>query len=473
MVPLDDLARTKLGLKTGADKFFYLEAIGKGVSTDDLLGKRRGGIKVRGFNGWEGEVAKADLLPVARNPHDLQTSTGRRFRIPKGGRTVYLFPRDHAPALDLGGYVEVGVRAGVHLQKLVQDNASDSRWYRQVRAVVRSDWALPYNSAYDYGAWDNTADAVLNGRFVGVEARDGVDGDLLGAALNTTMVMAARLLEGTTTGVEGAFDVGPPAARRMIVPDVRLVSGAAEGEIRACLEEWRQGDHMSPGPDDHAGVEPLRQRLDQLMLVALGMTPGEASAFTSRLYTDYARWRSAVSAVEMMMRVNRSAMSASGQSRGVRPDDAAAQHVWEEIEADFDPLPAALLDSEDAVEMIDVSRHLQPPAQEALFEPGSVPLSDGKHHDLGSYDRVRYAAMLIGIGFQPPLSIPTDPIRAAAIVDNYDTTLTKLRHRARGHAAAYVSESAYVSVVAQVTRNWHRACRHAGMTPKASNATVA
>lgn len=76
---------------------------------------------------------------------------------------------------------------------------------------------------------------VLNGRFVGVEPHARTNSDLLGAALNSTFVILTRLLEGVSTGSEGAYDVGPPAARLMVIPDPRRFTAAGEVKVREVL----------------------------------------------------------------------------------------------------------------------------------------------------------------------------------------------------------------------------------------------
>jgi hypothetical protein len=167
---------------------------------------------------------------------------------------------------------------------------------------VTSPWILPYNSGYEYGAAENAARVVLNGRFVGVEPLDGIDTDLLGGVLNSTFVMMARLLEGTAAGVEGALDVGPPAVRRMMIPDIRRLSDRDAAAIAEVVETMRSRNVMPPAPDRAARVDPLRQRLDTMLLRGIGCTKGEASAIVGQVYESYARWRSAVEPLPQLLR---------------------------------------------------------------------------------------------------------------------------------------------------------------------------
>ncbi len=80
----------------------------------------------------------------------------------------------------------------------------------------------------------------------------------------------ARLLEGVATGVEGAFDVGPPAARRMSLPDVRRFSPAASATVTECLLEIQAENLMPPAPTRDGHVVRLRRQLDTSILVHSG-----------------------------------------------------------------------------------------------------------------------------------------------------------------------------------------------------------
>ena len=233
-VPLAQLASVRLGLKTGCDRFFFVRRDPDATyrASQQPLGISRGTVPIVGMNEWHGRVAANDLLPAILNPHQFVESGARRFVVPKVTQSLYLYPRDTSPRNELADYIWLAEHEDVHKGQLVRANGSGQRWYRQSRALVTSPWALPYNSAYDYGALDNAVGAVLNGRFIGVDTREEVDSELLGAALASSFVLVTRLLEGVPTGVEGALDVGPPAARLMMVPDVRRLSVSGTRAVR-------------------------------------------------------------------------------------------------------------------------------------------------------------------------------------------------------------------------------------------------
>jgi hypothetical protein len=466
-VPLGSMATIRLGLKSGADKFFFLRRIESVIpDADERIFKReRGTLHVRGMNGWNGVISAKDTRAAILNPHEFLERGYRRFVVAKKTDALYLRPRDRKPEGDLDGYIRLAEREGIHKRQLVESNGSPSRWYRQCRGVVASRWALPYNSAYEYGLLDNEAGAILNGRFVGVEPMADVDPELLGAALASTFVLVTRLLEGVATGVEGAYDVGPPAARLIAVPDIRRIPAAKTRAIREAMETIRKLDRLPNAPDRDAHVEDLRNELDLALLRGLGASKGEAASIAGGAYQSYARWRKAVENVEMEMRGNRRAMTRAGVSRTVHPNELAARRVWEEIEFEVGVYPKDILHGVGAVEYVEVPRGMKMPTQDKLIDPGVVQLASGRSLDLRHYDRVRYVAMLAAIGCEGSMPVPASPTAARRVVDAFFEERVRVREESRKRAGAYTSDAASVTVIVEmVERSWIQKCRAAGST---------
>lgn len=461
-VALGELAKVSLGLKTGADKFFFLRP----EPTSPQYPAQRGQTRVKGYEGWTGYLANQDLIPALVGPAQLDQGGGRRFVVPKNTGRLYVFPRPGRLRADIAEYIHLGELAAVSKQSLVLQNAAGGDWYRQTRSLVRDPWALPYNSAYDYGAWDNAAGAVLNGRFIGVRPLEGIDNDLLGAVLNSTFAALGRLTEGMATGTEGAFDAGPPAVRGIRVPNIRNIDATHREHIIDILDEVRKSDTMLPGPDGHASVPPLRRRLDEAFLRALGLSAGQAAVQLDTMYASYARWRRDVSEVEQQMRRNRRQLSRSGRSRSTDPIVSAGRRVWEEVAHQFKIFPSEYLVTDDELEEVTLPKGVTFPDHPRLIEPGV--LSDGAHRlDLGSHERMRYAAMLSIIGFTGPLCIPKDSIKAGSIARLFAEAGSTLREAAKKKAVAYVGREAADRAAKVTVDSWLRACRRAGMVSEA------
>lgn len=379
----------KLGAKTGNDAFFYVTLTGEGSLSKP---------EVTGIGGWIGSILKTNLRPVLQNPRDLDADDGRRFVVrARELQNRYFAPSSGTRDEGVKNYVAFGEDKSVHRQTLVLQNADDV-WFRQGRSVIASAWALPYNSAYDYFAVDNTgAGAVLNGRFIGVEALQGVDSDLLGAVLNSTFVMAGRLLVGVATGNEGAYDVGPPAARKMRVPDPRKFSASGAIVVRAALDAIRAANLIPPAPSTDSGVSLLRRQLDQAILEAMGESAGDAAVILDHLYASYARWRAAVANVEGQVRINRRALGQRGGSRSEDPTVKTSRTVLDEIR-DGVALDVSHLDSTTLLEWIDAHAPIED-VQDALIEKTTVIARCGNVVDVESSDRVHLVGALRSLGW--------------------------------------------------------------------------
>lgn len=466
--PLGELAEVRLGLKTGSDKFFFLN-VTDSRPAESLFSTRAKKIGIKGLGNWEGAIDSRDLKSAVLNPHRLERDDGARsFLIPRSTSTVYLFPRDQTPSGDLGAYVAFAEMQGTDDLPLVKSNGTANRWYRQVRSSVTSQWVMPYNSQYDFGAWENPYGAVLNGRFIGVDAKEGVDAQLLGAVLNSTFVATGRLMQGVPTGTEGAIDVGPPAARLMAVPDVRQMNPSGIQEIQSVLERLRNLDVMPPAPDADGSVVPIRRELDIAILVALGMTRGQASALAGRCYESYARWRQRIRQVEEQMARNRRAMNKAGVNRSGDPLKRLAKRIWEELAPETPLLPSDQLHIADKFETVEIDRSWRPGPDVPMLQPGRAIGRTGEEVDLGSWHRVQYAGMLLNLGVRGPLPIPLEEQRAQIVVTRFSDESRRLLHAAEARAVAYSGADAQ-SVVDQVISLWHRACIDAGLTPDDSD----
>lgn len=443
-----DVAQIRLGLKSGADKFFFVNQSGSPV------GSR---IPVVGLNGWEGSIARADLAPSLQSPKDLDTPSGRLATVPTrfgrySGTSFYFAPRANRLDRVAREYIAWGEQQKVQDGKLVQSNADPSGWFRQTRAQVRSRWALPYNSGYDYGAIDNSVESLLNGRFIGVEPADGLDPDLLGGILNCTAVTLMRLLEGVATGNEGAFDVGPPAARVMRIPDPRRIGSDSQG-ITEVLDEIRAGGVLPPAPSSLGVVVPLRRRLDLAVFCGLGMSRGDSTVLIDRVYSSYARWRKAVEAVESQMQVHRRALARRGGSRTESPVVRTSRTVWDEISSATPLLLEGLTRGD--VEVVDPFFQRQVDhSQGALFGATVTATSDGGSLDLLDPRRVDLARHVRTLGLTGPFVMPRDPATAQAVhheVIALEATTRREIERRAGHLA---SMDLVDEITEHVMRTW-------------------
>lgn len=447
-VRLSEVATARLGMKTGNDRFFFVTATGA------LKG---GKVRVRGINRWEGEMPLADLLPAVQTPRDLNTPAGRAAIVPTSrgrysGDVYYFAPRSRLNAITRE-YIDLGELQGVNRGKLVEGNAGGGDWYRPSRGRVMSPWVLPYNSGYDYGAVENGVGAILNGRCVGVDALEGIDSHLLGAILNSTPVTLMRLLEGVTTGNEGAFDVGPPAVRVMQIPDPRRYAAAGRQAVLQAYEQIRADGVLPPAPDRGGHVSRVRSDLDNAVLAGLGMSGGEAAVLAGRIYASYARWRAAVEDVEAKMQAHRRQLAARGGSRTEAPARRATRTVWNELSSSMPDLFAGLT-RDGAYELVDPIVADEDHGQDRLFGQHTYSVATGGSVDLRDHRRVELASRVRTYGYLGPIPIPDDSGTCDAIRDDMvrvdATTTAEIERRATIH----VSADLVPEVTASVRQLW-------------------
>ena len=141
---------------------------------------------------------------------------------------------------------------------------------------------------------------------------------------------------------------------------------------------------------------------------------------------------------------------------------SSGRRVWEEVAHQFKLFPSDYLVSDEELEEVTLPKGVTFPDHPRLIEPGV--LSDGTHRvDLASHDRVRYAAMLIAIGFTGPVFVPKDGIKAGSIARLFGEAASDLRDAAEKKAVAYVGREAAERAATVTVESWLRACRRAGM----------
>ena len=444
-----EISRVRLGAKTGCDDFFFLVVSGRASTA--------GRVRLRGLGGWEGDFLRSDVLPGVQTPKELDTPAGRAFSVPRSGSTFYLYPRVNRMDKAVREYVEYGEVRGIHKRDLVKANAEllpsgQKAWWRQTRALVQSRWAMPYNSGYAYEVVDNEAEAVLNGRLVGVEPAVGIQPLVLGGVLNSTFVTLMRLLEGVATGNEGAFDVGPPAARLIRIPDPRIVAAARGEDVLRIVADMRKAGVIPPAPSSKGAVPELRRQLDLAVLDGLGMARGDAAVLLDRVYGSYARWRSAVEAVESQMRVHRRALAHRGGARQENPAARAGRIVWDEMSPDVEPILADVVEGQ--VDVVDPLMPRGNSSQAALFETTVVLDELRQPLDLVHPERVQLAGYMRGIGVTGPFPLPFDPVRCARLLEEAKRADNVFINEATRRARIHLSDDLVEQAVAIAHRAW-------------------
>jgi len=157
-------------------------------------------------------------------------------------------------------------------------------------------------------------------------------------------------------------------------------------------------------------------------------------------------------------------MAATGQGRDQKPSEVAGRRVWEEIEHEMRLYPRDLLSKSEVVEVVNVPSTAKLPDTEPLFDAGVIHLR-GKAVDLGSYDRVRYVAMLRTLGIVGTVEVPVSALRARSICDLFEQEQERFDSFALPQAVKYISGKEAAAEVVEVARqHWFSACRKSALS---------
>ena len=93
LVPLGEIARVRFGIKTGANKFFYLKPVELNVKEVHELRETdpMALVRVQNGSGWEGEIEAGWLRPVLKSPKDIKTI---RVRLEDLKYLLFIPPKD-------------------------------------------------------------------------------------------------------------------------------------------------------------------------------------------------------------------------------------------------------------------------------------------------------------------------------------------------------------------------------------------
>jgi hypothetical protein len=259
LVRLGDIAEVRFGIKTGANKFFYLEPTGKPAPA--------GYLHVRNGAGWEGEIEEEFLKPVIKSPREC--------------RSILIKPEDlrykifmcHRDKSELKGtaaleYIRWGETQRYHERPSCRGR---QRWWdvgmREFGKVV---WPMIHN---DRPAifWNGCGVAVDHNLFE-------ILGDHpleLWASLASSPQIIFRELYGRSNLGEGALKTEGIDIRKfeVIRPEVMRSFGIE------CLEA--AFEQMSKRPIQPLEIEihqPDRRALDEVVFDVLGLTAGEREA---------------------------------------------------------------------------------------------------------------------------------------------------------------------------------------------------
>ena len=272
---LAEVASVRRGITTGANDFFYLSRDHANSLADSRLDN--GLLSVRDWAGRKRELEAELLSPVVFSLKELpgilvKTVEPRRW----------LFNCQLAPN-DLGStareYIESGVLAGYDRRPTCSNR---DPWYSVVRGMKPAPLIFPSKVGERWLVALNLAGVFEDKKLYGVFPARGVSGLVLSALLNSTWARYyAEVTCRQMTGAQAIADIDVVVAEQILLPDPRKLSQAIKKKLEVALKE------LTGRPIDSVFEEIRRadrQRLDELILEAIGFKKAERKVVLDDLY---------------------------------------------------------------------------------------------------------------------------------------------------------------------------------------------
>ena len=237
---LGELAEVRFGIKTGADKFFYVDDVtadalsktgdplvlgtGHKIPRKDVIS---GDVKIIQAKGERWAVESRFLEPVV---HSLMHIDRFDVRLEHCAHLVLMVaePISALKGTHVAAYIRRGEELGIQKGSTLAQRGASRPWYDLTNAKrIGLLWAKSHQ--YRHCAPLNSKKFVANCNLYTVETKS--DPKLAAAVLNSSFVMLAKQLYGRPVGVESNLKTEIVDVNMMLVPDWSQANGA----LQACL----------------------------------------------------------------------------------------------------------------------------------------------------------------------------------------------------------------------------------------------
>lgn len=280
LVPLNNIAEVRFGIKTGANKFFHLKDVTDELDGPELKLKfgltKSGKEKLRVVTSSDGSphlIEKEFLKPFIKSPLEV-----KHLEISPTGLVLIVHNEKQAlKGKKVLSYINYGEKRGFHKAETC---ASRSRWW-DLGSEIDSPLAFPERFGQRFFVNKNSTRVCLNKSFYGVgDTLHSQNIDVLHAVLNSTVTALFAEVEGRKPG-GGSLDLDVWMVKSLKVLDInklnsqtrkKLTQAVKQISTRAILpisEELKQSD---------------RQTLDELILQGIGFSKAKSKKVLKDLY---------------------------------------------------------------------------------------------------------------------------------------------------------------------------------------------
>ncbi len=452
LVPVEELATVRFGIKSGKDRFFYLKDI-----TDAELARltpeqftKDWGITptqtrtVRVMKAGDGSahpIERKYLLPELHRLAEVHSPVVTVKDTTHFAFNVNALPEELHGTL-AAKYVRYGERENYHTGSTIAARARSRPWYVLAPLSPNARAQMFWSKAHQYRhivAW-NENKIVCNNNLYDVWAKHEGTAELLWAVLNSTLVGFMKLLYGRPVGREANLKTEIVDVLMMPVPDPRHATDAVRDRLLAAIRAMAA---LSSAPLHEELARPERQALDDAVFELLGLADAnERAEWRERLYAEVHGWYEKARALEVEAMRNRN----KATRRGAVTPMSIANELWEAFDTTtLRSFPDAFVPSGAAtmpLTLLSGPVHVNENA--SLFDGATIRIGgrNGTTLPVPSVAHGRFLRILNEHGRNGELPIPEDTTVCTNAVSAYGTYHTALKATFEGLAESRTSDAA-------------------------------
>jgi len=340
LVPLRNAATVKYGVKSGADKFFYVQDITDDLNNETLAEvyglarSQTGSVRVAKAGDGSAHLIEAQYLqPLIFNVMEVSGLTIDPATLNKKILVV------SEPPEALGGthilrYIHHGEREGFHERPTCASRASNDpdnprQWY-DLRPPEPGAVLWPQAHQYRHIVPVNSQRYVCNKRFFNVYPKQAIDPRVLAALLNSTLTWFFKDFYARSVGREGYLDTDVFVTK--MIPVVRTTD--MNTDIQERLAQAFDAIVQRPSHPIYPMGDELEQAdrvtLDDAVFQALGVNdPAERQQWRERVYDELKRLYKRKRELEEIAMENRVKAARTKRTASAR---SLAKEIWREMD---------------------------------------------------------------------------------------------------------------------------------------------
>ena len=340
LVPLRDVATIKYGVKSGADKFFYVQDITDSLDNETLaevygLARSQTG-RVRVVRAGDGSAHLIEakyLKPLVFNVMEAGGLVIDPAALNKKFLVVSEAPEGLSSTRVLK-YIHYGEREGFHERPTCASRVSDDpdnprQWY-DLRPPEPGAILWPQAHQYRHIIPLNPKGYICNKRFFNIYPKHDTDPRVLAALLNSTLTWFFKDFYARSVGREGYLDTDVFVAK--MIPVVRTTDMSTDTQERLTgafdAISQRPSHPIYPMGDELEQAD--RVELDDAVFEALGVDdPTEGRRWRERVYDELKRLYKRKRELEEIAMENRIKAARTKRTASAR---TLAKEIWREVD---------------------------------------------------------------------------------------------------------------------------------------------